>query len=434
MTVNLKNLLNPNKKISKMGDFQELKRIEGLSISAVSADLYGDGRDDLSLFYFKDGAKYAVLYTKSKIVSESIHWNLNIKNKFIKALLVNTRNANTFTGKQGFQGLKELSKSLSKHLTLKLAQAPEGVRNVINPNEIIFASTGVIGDTFPTEKIKTRIPYLVQNLKDNQNKYVWFKVASSILTTDTRPKLAYEECEIGSKKIKISAIAKGSGMIFPNMATMLAFIFTDSSIPSHILKGLLSKNVDTTFNAITVDGDTSTNDAVMIFATGKVKNSKIYNILDPKLKRFEKALHNVMLNLSKQIVIDGEGAKKFVTINVIKARSIQGAKKIAFSIANSPLVKTAVAGEDPNYGRIIMAIGKSRENIAPNNLTIRFGEFTVVENGKQIDNYNEEIVKNYMRWNDIEINIELNMGRSDFTVYTCDFTKDYIDINTDYRN
>ena len=438
MTINLQNFLNPNIKISKMGDFQELKRIEGLSISAVSADLYGDGRDDLSLFYFKDGAKYAVLYTKSKIVSESIHWNLKVNNKLIKALLVNTKNANTFTGKQGFQGLKELSKSLSKHLTLKLAQAPKGIRDVIDPNEIIFASTGVIGDAFPTEKIKERIPYLVQNLKDNQNKYVWFKAASSILTTDTRPKLAFEECEIGSKKILISAIAKGSGMIAPKLrgdhATMLAFLFTDANIPSSILRGLLSKNINTTFNAITVDGDTSTNDAVMIFATGKAKNSKIYNILDPKLKGFEKALHNVMLNLSKQIIVDGEGAKKFITINVINARSIQGAKKIAFSVANSPLVKTAVAGEDPNYGRIIMAIGKSEESIVANNLTIKFGKFTVVENGRQIDNYNEVAVKEYLEWEAIEINIELNMGKSDFTVYTCDFTKDYIDINTDYRN
>ena len=438
MTINLKNLLNPNAKISKMGDFQELKRIEGLSISAVSADLYGDGRDDLSLFYFKDGAKYAVLYTKSKIVSESINWNLKAKNKFMKALLVNTKNANTFTGKQGFQSLKELSRSLSKHLTLKLAQAPKGIRDVIDPNEIIFASTGVIGDVFPTEKIKGQIPYLVQNLKDNQNKYVWFKAASSILTTDTRPKLAFEECEIGSKKILISAIAKGSGMIAPKLrgdhATMLAFLFTDANIPSSILKGLLSKNINTTFNAITVDGDTSTNDSVMIFATSKVKNSKIYNVLDPKLKGFEKALHNVMLNLSKQIVTDGEGAKKFITINVIKARSMQVAKKIAFSVANSPLVKTAVAGEDPNYGRIIMAIGKSEESIVANNLTIKFGEFTVVENGQQIDNYNEKIVKEYMKWDAIEINIELNMGKSNFTVYTCDFTKDYIDINTDYRN
>ena len=434
MTINLKNLLNPKIKISKMGEFQELKKIEGLSISAVSADLYGDGRDDLSLFYFKDGAKYAGIYTKSQIISNSIEWNLKVKNKLIKALLINTKNANTFTGKKGFQGLNELSKSLSKQLTLKLAQAPGGVSDVVNPNEIIFASTGVIGDTFPTDKIKRSIPYLVEKLKDDQNKYVWFKVASAIMTTDTRPKLAYEECEIGSKKIRISAIAKGSGMIAPNMATMLAFIFTDANIPSVFLKSLLMRNVNTTFNAITVDGDTSTNDMVGIFATGKAKNTKIYNILDPKLIGFEKSLHNVMLNLSKQIVADGEGAKKFLTINIIKARSAQSAKKIAFSIANSPLVKTAVAGEDPNWGRIVMAIGKSEEVIIVDKLKVKFGEFTIVENGQQINDYNENDVKQYMKWDSIEINIEINMGKSNFTVYTCDFTKDYIDINTDYRN
>ena len=434
MTVNLKNLLNPNKKISKMGDFQELKRIEGLSISAVSADLYGDGRDDLSLFYFKDGAKFAALYTKSNIVSESINWNLKLKNKITKALLVNTKNANTFTGKQGFHSLKELSKLLSKHLTLKLAQEPKGATDVVSANQIIFASTGVIGEVFPTEKIKKRISYLVQKLKEEQNKYIWFKAASAIMTTDTRPKLAFEECEIGSKKVKISAIAKGSGMIAPNMGTMLAFIFTDANIPSAILKALLIKNINTTFNAITVDGDTSTNDMVGIFSTGTAKNSKIYNVLDPKLKGFEQSLHSVMLNLAKQIIADGEGAKKFLVINVTKAKSLQVAKKIAFTVANSPLIKTAVAGEDPNWGRVIMAIGKSGEDIIINKLTIKFGEFTIIENGQQIGDYDEEKIREYMKWDAIEINIELNMGKNDFTVYTCDFTKEYININADYRN
>ena len=194
------------------------------------------------------------------------------------------------------------------------------------------------------------------------------------------------------------------------------------------------RNVDTTFNAITVDGDTSTNDMVGIFSTGSVKNSKIHNVLDPKLVRFEKSLHNVMLNLAKQIIVDGEGAKKFLTIKVLKAKSIQSAKKIAFSVANSPLIKTAVAGEDPNWGRVIMAIGKSEEVIDTDKLKIKFGDFTIVENGQQVQDYNEKIVKEYMRWNFIEINIELNVGKNDFTVYTCDFTKDYIDINTDYRN
>ena len=434
MTINLKNLLNPKIKMSKMGDFQELKQIEGLSVSAVSADLYGNGRDDLTLFYFKNGARYASIYTKSKIVSESINWNLKTKNKFIRALLVNTKNANTFTGKKGFQDLRELAKLLAKQLTLKLAQSPEGIDDVVGLNQIIFASTGVIGEGFPFEKIKKTIPQLVQSLREQQNKFIWFKAASAIMTTDTKPKLAYEECEIGNKKVKISAIAKGSGMIAPNMATMLAFIFTDANIPSAILKALLKKNVNTTFNAITVDGDTSTNDMVGIFSTGSTQNSKIYNVLDPKLKMFEKSLHNLMLNLAKQIVADGEGAKKFVTVNVTKARSSQIAKKIAFTIANSPLVKTAIAGEDPNWGRIIMAIGKSGESISADKLKIRFGEFTIVENGQQIENFDEKIVQEYMKWESIEINIELNMGEGSFTVYTVDFTKDYIEINADYRN
>ena len=434
MTINLKNLLNPKIKISKMGEFQELKQINGLSVSSVSADLYRDGRDDLTLFYFKNGAKYAAVYTKSQIISESIKWNLKSKNKYIRALLVNTKNANTFTGMQGLESLKELSKVLSKQLTLREAQAPEGVGDVIHLDEIIFASTGVIGEPFPISKIKRRVSYLVDKLKKNQNKYIWFKAASAIMTTDTRPKLAFEECEIGNKKVKISAIAKGSGMIAPNMGTMLAFIFTDADIPSIFLKALLKKNISNTFNAITVDGDTSTNDMVGIFSTSAVRNSKIYNILDPKLKAFERSLHNVMLNLSKQIVADGEGAKKFVTVNVSRTRSVQIAKKIAFSIANSPLIKTAITGQDPNWGRIIMAIGKAGESIMSDKLIIKFGEFIVVKGGKLVENYDEDIVKEYMKWDSIEINIALNMGQGAFTVYTCDFTRDYIDINSDYRN
>jgi len=434
MTINLTNFLNPKKKISKMGEFQELKQINGLSVSSVSADLYKDGRDDLTLFYFKNGAKYAAVYTKSQVISESIKWNLKSKNKHIRALLINTQNANTFTGVQGMESLKEVSKTLSKQLTLKASRAPEGIEDTINVDEIIFASTGVIGETFPLSKIKKRVPYLVERLKENQNKYIWFKSASAIMTTDTRPKLAFEECEIGSKKIKISAIAKGSGMIAPNMGTMLAFIFTDADIPSIFLKALLKKNIGTTFNAITVDGDTSTNDMVGIFSTGAVKNSKIYNVLDPKLRNFEKSLHNVMLNLSKQIVSDGEGAKKFVTVNILRAKSTQVAKKIAFSVANSPLIKTAMSGEDPNWGRIVMAIGKAGEKIVVDKLIIKLGEFIIVKDGKLADSYNEDIVKEYMKWDSIEINIELNMGQGTFTAYTCDFTKDYIDINADYRN
>ena len=434
MTLNLKNLLNPKVKMSKMGEFQELQPIEGLQISSVSADLYGDGRDDLTLFFFEEGANFGAVYTNSKITSASINWNLKIKRHFVKALMINTKNANTFTGIKGAQGLKEIAQSLSKFLTLKSSQSPKGVKEVIKITDLLFASTGVIGEDFPYLKIKNRIPELVKKLRIKQNKFVWFKAASAIMTTDTRPKVAYEECKIGNKIIKISGIAKGSGMIAPNMATMLSFIFTDANIPSVFLKSILKKIIATTFNSITVDSDTSTNDMVAIFATGKAKNSKIYNILDPKLQDFEKALHRLTLNLAKQIIVDGEGAKKFITINVIGARSVTMAKNIGFSIANSPLVKTAIAGEDPNWGRIVMAIGKSNENVQISKIQIKFGNYMVAEQAKIAKDYNESHLKEYMKWDSINIEVNLNIGSGSYTVYTCDFTQDYININADYRN
>ena len=434
MTLNLKNLLNPKVKMSKMGEFQELQPIEGLEISAISADLYGDGRDDLALFFFQDGANFAAVYTTSKVTSACINWNLKIKRNFVKALMINTKNANTFTGIKGAQGLKEVAHSLSKALTLKSAQSPKGVKDVVKITDLVFSSTGVIGEEFPYIKIKNSIPDLVKKLRTEQNKFVWFKAATAIMTTDTKPKVAYEECKIGSKLVKISGIAKGSGMIAPNMATMLGFIFTDANIPSVFLKALLKKVTATSFNSITVDGDTSTNDMVGIFATGKAKNPKIYNVLDPKLRDFEKALHNLSLNLAKQIVVDGEGAKKFITINVIGARSTSMAKNVGFSIANSPLFKTAIAGEDPNWGRIVMAIGKSGENVIQNKIKIKIGNYLVAEDSSVAKEYDEKELKKYMEWDSIDVEVNLNLGNANFTVYTCDFTHDYIDINADYRN
>ena len=434
MAINIKNFLNIKNKLSKMRDFQDLDHIDGISISAITADLYGDGRDDITLFYFNEGAKYASVYTKSKIVSENIKFNLQLKNKLVKALFINTKNANTFTGKQGFESIRELSKHLSKELTLRASRAEVGTNDVVKPNQILFASTGVIGETYPVEKIKKQIPDLVASLKTVQNKYVWVKAASAIKTTDTIPKLAFEECKIGEKNVKIYGIAKGSGMIAPNMATMLAFIFTDANLSANILKSLLKRNIDSTFNAITVDGDTSTNDMLTFFSTGKVNNPNIENILDPRLINFEKKLHNVMLNLSLQIIKDGEGAKKLLKINISKAQNYQSARKIAFSIANSPLIKTAIAGEDPNWGRVIMAIGKSGENVNVKKLNIKFGELSIIKNGELNSEYDEKIAQEYMEWDSIEINVEMNMGEGNFTAYTCDLTKDYIDINTDYRS
>jgi len=434
MTLNLKNLLNPKIKMSKMGEFQELQPIEGLEISAVSADLYGDGRDDLTLFYFKDGANFAGVYTTSRVTSAAINWNLKVKRHFVKALMINTKNANVFTGTKGAQGLKEIAQTLAKALTLKSSQSPEGTSEVVKMTDLLFASTGVIGGDFPYLKIKNRIPELVKKLRTEQNKFVWFKAASALMTTDTRPKVAYEETKIGNKLIKISGIAKGSGMIAPNMATMLAMIFTDGNIPSVFLKYILKKVIATTFNAITVDSDQSTNDSVFLFATGKVKHGKIYNALDPKLQDFEKALHRLCLNLAKQIVVDGEGAKKFITVNVIGARSITMAKNVAFSIANSPLVKTAIAGEDPNWGRIIMACGKSRDDLNLKKLAINFGNIKVIEKGQLFSNYEEVEVAEYMRGEKVDLTIDLNIGNKSFTAYTMDLTKKYIEINADYRS
>ena len=344
----------------------------------------------MALFYFKEGANYAAVYTNNSICSESITWNKGIRKTSIKALMVNTKNANTFTGSQGFEGLDSISKVLAKNLTLREAQKQEGTKNVVKPNEILFASTGVIGEKFPTQKIKEKIPNLVEKLRDRQNKYIWFKSASSIMTTDTRPKLAYEECKFGNHDIRLCGIAKGSGMIAPNLGTMLSFVFTDADIPSIYLKSLLKKAVSNSFNSITVDSDTSTNDMVAIFSTNKFKAGKVYNALDPKLKDFENALQKLLLNLAKQIVIDGEGAKKFVTVKVINARSQQMAKKIEFSVANSPLFKTAMAGEDPNWGRVIMGIGKSGEKVSVDKIEIKFGDLKVAEKGRISEQYDEK--------------------------------------------
>ena len=433
MPLNLKNFINTQTFNSKMNDFQDLEHIEGVSISAVCANLYTKTRDDLVMFYFRDGANYASVYTQSKIISENIKWNLNIKSKKIKSLIINTRNANAFTGSDGYKGLKEIAKEISIQLSEKQKE-DEDYPKKISDNEILFGCTGTIGEKYPTEKIKKSIPELIKKIKYVQNKPIWIKAALGIMTTDLKPKLAMEECKIGNAEVKIYGIAKGSGMIFPNMATTLGYIFTDADLSNDILSKLLKKNIDTTFNAITCDGDTSTNDMVSIFSTAKVKNPIINNINDKKIINFDKALHSVLLNLSKRIVADGEGASKFITVNVVKSKNDKDAKKIAFSIANSNLVKTAIAGEDPNWGRIIMAIGKSNVDIDLKELTVQFGKIKIIEKGELVKNYKESDVAIYMKSQSIDISINLNMGLKNFTAYTMDLTKKYIEINADYRS
>ena len=433
MGINLSNFLSSKSKNAKMIDFQDLDHVDGLSISVVSANLYNDKRDDLAMFYFRDGANYASVYTQSKIVSENIKWNLNQNSKKIYSLIVNTRNANAFTGKQGYESLKKLSETVSFELTKKQEQDEDSAKKII-PKDIMFGCTGTIGEPYPYEKIYHQIPSLINKIKYTQNKFIWMKAALSIMTTDTKPKLAMEECIIGNKKIKIYGIAKGSGMIHPNMATTLAYIFTDAKLSKDILNKLLKKNISTTFNAITCDGDTSTNDMATIFATNEVKNSQVKNINENKISNFDKALNNVLLNLAKRVVSDGEGASKFIIIKVSKCKNEVDAKKIAFSVANSPLVKTAITGEDPNWGRVIMAIGKAGPQINLTKLVIKFGNIIIVDGGKLSQNYDEKLIANYMKGENIEISIEIFTGKKNFTAYTMDFTKKYIEINADYRS
>ena len=433
MPINIKNFLLSKNKKSKIGDFQDLEHVDGVAIAVVSAGLYKQSRDDLVLFYFRDSANYASVYTQSNIISENIKWNLALKGSLAKALLVNAGNANAFTGKLGFKGITQIAEELSKGLTVKMIEDEE-TKNSVKSNEILFGSTGTIGEKFPVEKIKSSIPHLIEKIKYTQNKYLWMKAALGIMTTDLLPKLAMEECSIGNSEVKIYGIAKGSGMIFPNMATTLGYIFTDADLPPGILKKLLRKNIETTFNAISCDGDTSTNDMITFFSTKKAKHPKIKSINDEKLVEFDKSLHSVLLNLAKRIAADGEGASKFVTVNVVNAKTFIDAKKVAFSIANSPLVKTAIAGEDPNWGRIIMAIGKANVDLNLNKLGINFGEIKVIEKGQLFLNYEEAEVVEYMRGEKIDLTVDLSIGNKKFTAYTMDLTKKYIEINADYRS
>ena len=433
MGINLSNFLSSKSKNKSMSEFQDLDHIDGVSISALSANLYKEPRDDLALFYFRNGANYASVYTQSKIISENIKWNLSHKSQRIYALVVNARNANCFTGKQGYKSLEKIALEVSDQLSKKQKEDEDQPRK-IKQKEIIFGCTGTIGETFPEEKIKNKIPELVEKIKYTQNKLIWMKAALSIMTTDTQPKMAMETCSIGNSEIKIFGVAKGSGMIQPNMATTLGYIFTDADIPNNILKKLLLKNISTTFNAISCDSDTSTNDMITIFSTGVAKHSKINNASDDKLQEFDLALNKVLLNLAKRVVADGEGSSKFISIEVKNCKTEIDAKKIAFSIANSPLVKTAIAGEDPNWGRIIMAIGKAGIAIDIEKLSLRFGELNIIQNGKLHLNYNEEEASEYMKNDNIDITVDISCGAKNFTTYTMDLTKKYIEINSDYRS
>ena len=421
-------------KPNSLGFFQDLEHLDGLGISAISANLYANKkRDELVIFYFRKGANCASVYTQSNIISENIKWNINNSKEKIFALLINTRNANAFTGKEGYRAINNIASLLSDRLSKKQIDDEEEPKKISIKN-LLFASTGTIGEKFPEKKIIDALPTLVEKIKYVQNKYIWIKAAMGILTTDTKPKLSMEECKIGGVPVKIYGIAKGSGMIFPNMATTLGFIFTDAKINGNILKQLLKKNIQNTFNAISCDGDTSTNDMVSIFSTGYANNKDIKSYKDKRLSEFDKSLNVVLKNLAKSVAADGEGSSKFVIIKVEKCKNEIDAKNICFSIANSPLVKTAIAGEDPNWGRILMAIGKAKVKINVNKLNLSIGSHRIIENGKLSLNYNESKIAEYMKSNEIIINVQVGTGKKEFEAYTMDLTKKYIEINADYRS
>jgi len=375
---------------------------------------------DLLLVEFEKEASIAGLFTKSLTSSASVNQCKEClhseEKQTIRAIVVNSGNANAFTGEKGEETVLKIRNFISKKLACKL-------------NQVYTASTGVIGEQLDPNRVvnslKKLSPYNFPN---------WLAAANAIKTTDTFPKIAKRTCKIDNTNIEIVGIAKGSGMIAPDMATMLGFIFTNANLPSEILQKILKTENEKSFNSITVDSDTSTSDTLLLAATRKAKHLPINKYSDQRLKDFKKNISSLMLELAKLIVIDGEGASKFITIEVKNAYSQKSAKKIAFSIANSPLVKTAIAGEDANWGRIIMAIGKSGEKADRDKIKIYIGDELVTTQGTVDKNYSEKRATEHLQKKDIFLTVDLGVGKSKATVYTCDLTHKYIEINADYRS
>ncbi len=395
---------------------KKINSIEGISVSIAHCGLKKNNKDDLVLIKLDSPGKIFGTFTNSKTPGEPILWNKSIL-KFgkVSAILINSGNANVFNGKQGKISLLKIVKELS--LKLKI---PE--------NQIFIASTGVIGVPLDEKKIIKKIPYLISNMKNDSD--TWLSAAKAMMTTDTYPKTHSEN--ILGKTILINGIAKGSGMIAPNMATMLAFIFTNIDFENNILKSKFFDLVDKTFNSITVDGDTSTSDMVLFFSV-KSKEKKI-KLTDKQKNNYFDNLHKLMNHLSEYIIKDGEGASKFLKINVSGAKDNTEAKKIAKSIANSPLFKTAMAGSDANWGRIIMAVGKTDADIDPQKITLKFGKYNILARGKNLITKNLKLIDKYLKNREIEIYIDLGNGKGTWKFLTCDFTKEYVTINTDYRS
>ena len=397
----------------------DLSPIQGVRLATAAAGIRYAGRTDVLLALFDPGTTAAGVFTRSKCPSAPVEWcRARLKAARPRALVVNSGNANAFTGKSGRDACK---------FTAQIAARAVGCP----PNDVFLASTGVIGEPLKAEAFDGVMEGMVAQARADE----FLAAARAIMTTDTFPKVATATAKIGKAKITINGIAKGAGMIAPDMATMLSFIFTDAAISGPALQILLKEQVADTLNAVTVDGDTSTSDTLMMFATGKAAGSpRIARAADPRLKDFKKALHAVLGGLSEQIARDGEGARKLVEIIVEGAVSKTSARRIAMSIANSPLVKTAIAGEDANWGRVVMAVGKAGEPADRDKLSIWFGGIRVAHKGARDPDYEEATVSAAMKRPEITLKVALGLGKGRDRVLTCDLTKEYVAINGDYRS
>jgi glutamate N-acetyltransferase/amino-acid N-acetyltransferase len=399
--------------------FPNLPAIGGVCFAAAEAGIKYKNRRDVLLAVFDKGTTVAGVFTTSRCPSAPVDWcKAALKSGKARALLVNSGNANAFTGKRGRQTTKISADMVAEVLGCK-------------PRDVFLASTGVIGEPLDPTKFSGVLAATAKRAAAGP----WLDAASAIMTTDTYPKGATRRVPLGETMVTINGIAKGAGMIAPDMATLLAFVFTDAALPAPVLQALLRKGVRGSFNAITVDSDTSTSDTLLLFATGTASRApRITDARDKRLAPFKAALNDLLRDLAHQVVKDGEGARKFVEVRVEGAETRKSARKIALSIANSPLVKTAIAGEDANWGRIVMAVGKAGEPADRDKLAISFGKTRVAVKGERDPDYSEEVASAYMKNDAIVITVDLNLGTGRDTVWTCDLTKEYVAINGDYRS
>jgi glutamate N-acetyltransferase / amino-acid N-acetyltransferase len=399
----------------------KLPAIEGVAFATAEAGIRYKKRTDLLLAVLDEGTSVAGVLTQSKTASAPVlACRKHLKKGAARALVVNSGNANAFTGKKG-----------SEAVDITVAHAVEAVG--CKPNEVFVASTGVIGEPLDAAKFA----HLLSGLAKRAEPDAFEKAARAIMTTDTFPKLATRTALVGDVEVTINGFCKGAGMIAPDMATMLCFIFTDAAISADVLQELLAEHAETTFNCMTVDGDTSTSDTCLIFATGAAAargQKPIEKAKSKKMQAFSAALHDLMRDLAIQVAKDGEGLSKFVTFEVEGAKSWEAARTIALACANSPILKTAIAGEDPNWGRVVMAVGKSGEAADRDKLAIWFGQHCVARDGERAEEYDEKTVAAYMKNRDIVIRVNVGVGKSAATVWTCDLTHEYVSINADYRS